>query len=188
MKTLLIAGSLIAIIVLVYVLLSKTKTDNSIDQRKVDSENNPYLMLRAAALEMKSATLGIETSKNDVFGVIMDWGLEEGTSTLVVFETGDVSMYYSSGGGMIGGITHEEVRKAGEIFLSNCKGFIKNAEVLQDLNLPTKDFVRFYFLTDDGILIAEESMRNFEKGDSKWLELFIAANNVITEFTKVTPQ
>ena len=40
----------------------------------------------------------------------MDWNVGDGVGTLVAFSDGAVSLYYSSGGGIIGAGTHEQVR------------------------------------------------------------------------------
>ena len=38
----------------------------------------------------------------DVWGVLMELGLEQGVATMVAFADGTVSLYFSGGGGIIG--------------------------------------------------------------------------------------
>jgi hypothetical protein len=44
----------------------------------------------------------------------MDWGVTKGTATVVALSDGTASVYLSSGGGFIGGIGQEPIRKAGQ--------------------------------------------------------------------------
>jgi hypothetical protein len=73
--------------------------------------DNPYERLRSAALAFTPGTVAGAAASDapHIFGVIMDMGMDLGTATLAVFSDGSVSLYYSSGGGIIGAGEHERV-------------------------------------------------------------------------------
>jgi hypothetical protein len=46
--------------------------------------------------------------------------------------------------------------------------------------------VNFYFLTNKGKFVGQETMSNFENSSSIWLELFNEANNLMSEVRMTT--
>src|SRR5688572_16670054 len=44
--------------------------------------------------------------------VVFDWGMGNGSATLVAFDDGTTSLYFSGGGGIIGAGAHDAVRRA----------------------------------------------------------------------------
>jgi hypothetical protein len=140
------------------------------------------------ALNATPEQLAIELPKDKtkIYGVVMDWDLGEGTATLVAFMTGDASLYLSSGGGVIGGIGHENVNIAVKNFISNSETHINKTTKTETTPLPEKNEVKFYFLTNNGKLVGQENMANFENNTSEWLTLFEEGNNLITEIRKST--
>jgi hypothetical protein len=156
--------------------------------QKVDPNNNPYLDLRNMALNATPEQLAIELPKDKtkIYGVVMDWDLGESTATLVAFMTGDASLYLSSGGGVIGGLGHENVNIAVKNFISKSETHINKTTKTETTPLPEKNEVKFYFLTNNGKLVGQENMANFENNTSEWLPLFEEGNNLITEIRKST--
>lgn len=73
-----------------------------------------YQGLRSQALSIPPSSIGLpaEPGSSEVFGVIMDTTYKSGTATLAVFADGAVSLYFSTGGGIIGEGTHEHVAAA----------------------------------------------------------------------------
>lgn len=164
------------------------QTQDTTKGQKVDPNNNPYLDLRNMALNATPEQIAIELPKDKtkIYGVVMDWDLGEGTATLVAFMTGDASLYLSSGGGVIGGIGHENVNIAVKNFISNSETHINKTTKTETTPLPEKNEVKFYFLTNNGKLVGQENMANFENNTSEWLTLFEEGNNLITEIRKST--
>lgn len=144
-----------------------------------------YEDLRRQALGVKPKDLGITVSDKAVvvYGVVMDWDMPEGVATTIAFSTGDASMYNSAGGGVIGGVEHEKVRNAARILVKKADTVVAKAAPTMETPFPKKDGVRFYLLTNKGILYFEESMKNFENETSPWYSLFEEVNKVITELT-----
>ncbi|MRG47310.1 hypothetical protein GFS24_19465 [Chitinophaga sp. SYP-B3965] len=164
----------------------------SYKQRAKQTENkpsdSPYLDLRKMAFNVtpEQLELSIPSGETKVFGVIMDWDLGEGTMSLISYETGDASIYFSSGGGVIGGGKHENVNKASKEFVSKAQNYLGKSLRTEILPLPDKNCVRFYFLTNKGKFVAQETMSNIENNSSEWTLFFEEANNVITELRLTT--
>jgi hypothetical protein len=157
-------------------------------RQKADPNNNPYFDMRNMALSATTEQLGIKLPKDEtkIYGVVMDWDLGEGTATLVAFLTGDASLYLSSGGGIIGGAGHENVKVAVNNFIIKSETYISKTTKTEMTPLPEKNGVKFYFLTNNGKFVAQENMDNFENNISEWLPLFEEGNNLITEIRKST--
>jgi hypothetical protein len=154
---------------------------------KLEFRDNPFLDLRNQALNVTPELLQLQVPYEEtiVFGVIMDWDMGNGIATLVSFQTGDASMYLSSGGGSIGGISHLNVVNESKLFVSKAQNFLGQTNRIDSTPLPNKHCIRFYFLTNKGKFYVEEHLQNIENGTSLWLPLFEQGNNVISELRKI---
>jgi hypothetical protein len=172
---------------LVYFLTTRNNSGDK-QQAKVDPKNNPYNDLRNMALGATADQLQLKLSddKTEIYGVVMDWDVGEGTATLVSFVTGDASLYLSSGGGFIGGGGHDNVIKATNNFIKKSERYLDRATLTDTTPLPNKDGLNFYFLTNKGKFKATEQMQNIESEKSQWLDLFEEANKLITEIRIVS--
>ena len=107
-----------------------------------------YLQLRNAAFNATPEELRLRIEREDTpFGVLMEQDHGGQTATLTAFATGDASLYFSTGGGMIGGAGHESIAAA-------AKQSVEEADHVLDLMRPVTDFFRpsgddvyFYVLT-----------------------------------------
>lgn len=152
------------------------------------TKENAFEGLRNMAFTTTPEMLGLSlpADKTIVYGVIMDWGMEGGTATSVSYQTGDASLYLSSGGGVIGGGQHQNVNNAAKQFVSLAQSFLDKTTKTEITTLPSTDEVKFYLLTNKGIFVGQEQMKNFENNSSPWLKLFEEGNNVLTELHKVS--
>lgn len=71
-----------------------------------------FLGLRSIAMTVAPSDIGMPDDTT-VFGVVMDTTYESGTATLVALADGTVSLYMSSGSGIIGGGGHAQIAAAG---------------------------------------------------------------------------
>ena len=128
------------------------QSSDSNTQKKVDPNNNPYEDLRNMALSVTQEQIGVNISADEtkIYGVIMDWDLGEGIATVVAFKSGDASVYLSSGGGVIGGTGHENVKTAAIRLVKEAHKYLANTKPTDKTPLPGKDMVNFYFLTNKG--------------------------------------
>lgn len=172
---------------LIYFLTNRNKISDK-QQIKVDPKNNPYNDLRNMALGTTSGQIGLQLSndKKEIYGVVMDWDVGEGTATLVSFLTGDASLYLSSGGGFIGAGGHKNVIKATTDFIKKAECYLDKAYLTETTPLPDKNGLTFYILTNKGKFKATEQMQNIESENSQWFSLFVEANKLITEIRIVS--
>ena len=176
-------------------IASKPKKQSVDNQANKQTENiseqqeNPFNDLRQMALSATPEQLGLPTyDENKVFGIVMDWDLGDGIATVAAYETGDASMYLSSGGGVIGGGQHDNVRQAVFPYVQLGQEFLSESKRTESTPLPGKDCVRFYLLTNKGTYYAQEKMKNIENESSDWLRLFEEANKVLTELRLTTEE
>ena len=122
------------------------------NRNKVDPNNNPYEDLRNLAFGATQEQIGVNISADEtkIYGVIMDWDVGEGIATVVAFQSGDASVYLSSGGGVIGGSGHENVKTAAKRFVNEAQKYLAKTKPTDTTPLPGKDMVNFYFLTNKG--------------------------------------
>lgn len=185
-----IIGLIIASGLAFYLTSCRQKSmDKNITTAKVhQTKENAYEELRNRAFKTtpEQLELSLPTDKTIVYGVIMDWEMGGGIATTVAFQTGDASLYLSSGGGVIGGGQHQNVNSASKQFIRLAQTFIDKATKTEMTDLPKANEVKFYLLTNKGIYVGQEQMKNFENSSSAWLQLFEEGNNVLSELRKTS--
>lgn len=151
------------------------------DETKGTAQNT-YDSLRDAALHVSPEQLGLNLPDDQtvVYGVVFDWEMGIATATTVAYQTGDASLYISSGAGVIGGGQHQKVSTAAKQFVQLAQDSLPQTEKTTSTDLPGTDEVKFYLLTNKGIFAGREQMINFENGSSSWISLFTAGNQVLT--------
>jgi hypothetical protein len=149
--------------------------------------DNPMMELRQKLLALKPEELGLgpKDFPHEVWGILMETGFPEGSFTLVGLADGTASLYFSTGGGIIGAGGHESVENALGDFLSAANHYISEAKPAKATPLPEDGQVNFYFLTQKGVYTysAPEEMLGEEK--DKLTPLFFAGHNVIFEMRAI---
>lgn len=146
-------------------------------------QNNPYEGLRQTALNTTHEQLDLDLPAEQVrtYGVVIDVASAAGLATYVAFETGDASMYTSTGGGIIGGIGHEAVRGAARALVKTAGEQVSNLAPAEKTPLPDARRVKIYVLTNQGRYVAEDSTDNFFSPSGRNRALWTAANELLTE-------
>lgn len=141
-----------------------------------------YIGLRKQALEMSPASIDVAVESDSIkpWGILMEMGYPKGVATLVSFATGDASLYFSTGGGVLGGITQESVGSAAKRFVSMAQYHTGRMETATSYPLPDPGKVKFYVLMPQGVLAAEDSAEELGRGKSDLSPLFYAGQDVIT--------
>ena len=154
------------------------------------TEDNAYQGLRDMAFTTTPEQLDLKEpdDKTIVYGIIMDIGMDGGVATIVSYQTGDASLYTSTGGGIIGGGKHENVSKAAKQFIGLAQAYLDKATKTKMTTLPGKDVVKFYLLTNHGIYIGEGEIQQFDDNSSNWTPMFNEGNKVITELRQISGQ
>jgi hypothetical protein len=143
-----------------------------------------YLGLRDLILKgnREKFHLAAVSSPLEPWGVVMDWRVAQGTSTIVALSDGNASIYLSSGGGFIGGQSHESIRNAAQ-------GTVAAAAEIQALSKattifpsPTQGTVIFYLLTDAGVFSVTASEEDLRQHRHPLSKLGDACQRIITEY------
>jgi hypothetical protein len=195
----------IAVIVLIVVLIyfrkrqtagapgaaaAKTvQTPRAAVQKTVKVQEPPEVVfskLRQQALETPRETLGLpgEPQENEPFGLIMEMGIAESVVLLACFANGDATLCYQTGGGMVGGIAHDTVRKAAREFVGLAQKVLPRMARVANHPLPGSGRVRFHVLTPRGVHAAEVDREDL--GESHALSpLFYAGQEVVAQMRQV---
>jgi hypothetical protein len=138
--------------------------------------------LRAEALTQSAQNLGIVTSEEHptVFGILMETGYSDAVATLAVFAEGSTSLYFSTGGGIIGAGEHDSVRATHAPFFAEAEARLGVFTKTSDTPLPSDGRVRFYLRTFGSTLTAEALEEDLGEMRHELSDLFHAGHNVIT--------
>ena len=140
-----------------------------------------YRDLRAKALRLDPAEVGITPGDagGQVFGVVMDTGYAEGISTLVALGDGATSLYFSTGGGVIGGGEHEQVAEATRRLVSAAEASFGGMAPDDGEDLPATGEVIIRALGFEGTRATREPEDDLGYGRSALSGVFHAAHEVI---------
>ncbi len=118
----------------------------------------------------------------------MEIGTKNAIATIVAIADGTVSMYVSTGGGVIGAGGHAVVRAAADRFrdvTADSRGLLQSTT---DFPLPELGQVRFQARTGDGAwtgVATEEALRS---GRHPLSALYAAGQDLLTEIRLSTPE
>jgi hypothetical protein len=137
-----------------------------------------YEGFRKMAFAFTPADLNIQ-NPDKVYGIIIEWAVENAVVTLTSFQSGDASMYFSSGGAFLGGIEKPDINAAAKKFVKEAEKYLTLAGRSDDLSYPQGNEVKFYFFTEDGMHIAKDSTDNKY---SALVHLYVEGQNVVTQY------
>jgi hypothetical protein len=157
--------------------------------------NGPSRKARTAEIFRKLRDQVLELSVKDVqgaplptgvFGALMEFNAGETWVSLVAILDGTTSLYFGSGGGIIGAGKSEMVRKANHLFLQVAGQFVNRFLITQSYPTPEPDKARFYLLTSDGVRASDEVDESaLQERGNELFPLYVAAQNVITQIRLV---
>lgn len=149
-----------------------------------------YEQLREMALRTTARDLGLAVTGSEpfVFGVVMDMDIDGETATLVSFETGDASLYLSTGGGMIGGGAHPNVAEASRRLVAAARPHLQDLSSVHAFPRPGRGGCIFYVLTTNGVFAISESVERLAGGASPLSPLFAAGNEALAQLRLVQTQ
>ena len=146
-----------------------------------------YIGLRSQILELDPASVGLDRSA-EVWGGMMELGLPRYTATIVALADGTTSIYTSTGGAMLGGEAHEDVRFANQRFLAALDAAREHLAPDPDAPLPAAGEVTLRALTWDGRLAATAgSDQELGGGAHPLADAFIRGQDVITQMRLSSP-
>jgi hypothetical protein len=148
----------------------------------------PGVALRAMALAVAPADIGVEAHGAAVWGFVMDTGMEGGGwHALVVFADGTTSLYTHAQFGVIGAGAHDAVRTASQALLASAADHLQLFGPDDDDSTPPPGQVVMRALTFDGrkaVTAAEEDLGHMRHPASP---VFHAAHAVISAIRQATP-
>ena len=143
--------------------------------------------LRARALTMPPSDIGLSRKSyaHNAWAIVLDVGLDHGKGyTLLVLGDGTTSLYFSTGGGIIGAGEHRSVRIASAALLTEADGHIATLRPATTSRLPEEGVVRFHIRTFDGNYGYEAREGPLARGDDAHAALFAKAQLVIAEIRR----
>ena len=159
--------------------------------RNAQDSANPMAALRMEILtDTDPKRLGVSPTEKrpHVWGIIMDLGYPEANVSLVALADDTVSLYFSSGGGIIGAGEHEPVRLEARRFVDSSEQYLEQLSPAQDTNFPEKDRVRFYVLTYSGNLTADVSEKELASGKHALSQLYLDGHKVIAQIREASDE
>ena len=164
---------------------------NRLMGRSAEPPADIYLGLRSQAIKALPHDLGLTPNPAaPIYGVLMETGNSGAVSTLVVLADGTVSLYLSTGGGVIGGGQHEEVASAAEemLALTNkyATEYIGACTATTDSPLPHDGKVFFYLLTTNGLHLARCQETDLVDRNDPFANLFENCHAVLSELREAT--
>jgi hypothetical protein len=152
-----------------------------------ETPEGAYMRLRLEALGTVAARLVLpaDFKPTDPYGVMMEMGIPNSVVTLVCFADGDARLYYKTGGGMVGGISHETVRKAAQDFTAMSRKVLGRMTKATEFPVPASDRVRFYVLTQRGVFTTETDRQALGENPTDLSTLFYSGQEVVSQMRQV---
>lgn len=147
-----------------------------------------YRDLRSTALGLDRAAIRMPEGErwSGALVAAMEIGMPEATATVVAIADGTVSMYLSSGGGVIGAGEHAAVRGAADQFrevVGESRSLLERAGVFEP---PSVGEVRFHARIGDDRLTAAAPESALRTGRHPLAPLYAAGQDVLTEIRLTT--
>ncbi len=152
-----------------------------------ETPEETYMGLRQQALATtaENLALAVPLKPNDPWGALMEMAIPSSVVTLACFADGDARFYYQTGGGMVGGVSHEKVRRASLEFLTAARKALTKMRRTAEYPLPGSDKVRFYVLTSRGVYTTETYREDLGETESELSALFASGQEVVAQMREV---
>jgi hypothetical protein len=147
-----------------------------------------YVELRHQALHRSRVELGLPKPSEATrpWGVLMETTYEEASVTVFAVSDGNASIYLSTGGGFIGGVGHEAVRRAAVNMVRVAGTLTSLLSPAETYPLPDRGRTIFYVRTEAGVLTGGATEAELGQRRHALSELFFAGQDVITQFRLVS--
>ncbi len=129
------------------------------------------------------AEIGIvPTQENpNAWGVVMEMSFTDVVVTLLSLLDGTTSLYFSHGGGIIGGGQHETVAQASRYFVTICEAHLPGMTLTDSYPPPLDGKVKFYIFTFSGTYTTDAPEDELDEGTHELSGLFYTGQEVITQ-------
>ena len=142
-----------------------------------------YLQLRTRIIHLEPGEVGLSPSNTapHVWGVMMETGYQVGSATLVCLADGTTSLYYSTGGGMLGSGEYTPVSEASKALVSQAENHLNHFSSRNEFPLPEVGQVRFIILTFSGLLTGEAPQKTLATGKHLLSPLYVNAHETLEQ-------
>ncbi len=149
---------------------------------KPATPHNPLWELRTSLLAPPGPeAAALVAPGTSVWGVLMETGYPPGPVTLLFIGDGTASLYFPTGGGVIGAGAHVPVRAAGTALLITADALKAALAPIKNTDFPAVGRVRFFVLTVNGVLGAEGAEQAIGQGTGPLSVLFSAGQALISQ-------
>lgn len=148
------------------------------EHRKPYDTAEIYLSLRQQIFDLPKTNANF--GQTDRWAILMETGLEDACYTLVAVSDGSASLYFSNGGGIIGGGQHPEGAAAAKAFLELSRKFDSHLSRSTERPLPRPGMTRFYIVRKDDVLTGEFKEDDLGNGRLPLSLLFHKGHELIT--------
>ncbi|MBN1863907.1 MAG: ankyrin repeat domain-containing protein [Victivallales bacterium] len=147
----------------------------------VPVDSSIYNKLRMTVLTMDPAGIGLSPETDGpVWGILAEMGISGAVASLLMVRDGTVSLYFSKGGGIVGGGAHDDVLDAADNCLSHAGACLAHAKPAYMFPTPEDDKVVFYLLAFGEIFTVGVEVQELERGAHPLSELFRMAQEVLS--------
>ena len=166
---------------------SNLPTERPAAAKVVKSPEEVYMSLREAALRKDPEQLFLPDGlkPDQPYGAVMEMGIPNSVVTLACFADGDAGIYYKTGGGMKGGGSHENVRRAAKQFITLSHRALPRMIKTDSHPLPEAEKVRFYVLTPKGTFTTEAHRQALGGSENELSALFYSGQDVVGQMRQV---
>ncbi|MGB8252771.1 MAG: hypothetical protein WCF08_06120 [Anaerolineaceae bacterium] len=147
-----------------------------------------YQTLRNKLLSLNPREVDIAATNEHptVWGVMMETAYPEAGVTLAALVDGTTSLYFSTGGGILGSGNHPTVGIAARKMASIAEMALEFTQPVKEYPSPKTGNIRFYLLTFEGIHSAECPEMNLQSGKHSLSELYAAGQELISQIRMVS--
>ena len=145
------------------------------------------LRTRVLTLDALTVRLPADEPWSAAVVAMMELGAASGIASIVAIADGTVSVYTSTGAGVIGAGEHEAVRVAADRFRRTAAEATGRLVRGSSFPLPDPGEVRFHVRTTDGDFSAAASEVALSTGRHALSELYAAGQDLLTEIRIATP-
>jgi len=141
-----------------------------------------YSDIRSKILALKSEK-PTDTDATRAIAVLIELGLPQAVVTLVSYDDGGASMYFSSGGGIIGAgeLPHPEARAASLKLTAAAPSFVSLMTKTEKFPLPQINHTRFYIVTPKGVYTVEVRSDDLAANNSPLFPFYLLGDKLITQ-------
>jgi hypothetical protein len=141
-----------------------------------------YAGLRRLSLSLTAESLGAGAPPDaPVIALLMDSGMSNAVATLVGVADGTTSLYYSTGGGVLGAGARHDVAAATHLWLKIGGQMLGQLSPVDDPPLPAEGVAQFVAVTPGGLLAAVAPVAELGERLHPLSPLFYAAHGVIAQ-------